>query len=141
MDQQIDNKLLYQILFIVGIFMHRIENVHCVTTAEADRTLSNNIYRIIDHFQQDDPIGLPIEAIPDPFPVEDVSHVLAACLCRMTTTNTRAHGFSKFRVGFAHFDAKSLVVTIIYNIFDYFVIVRVIRIKIDFAISLKQKSN
>lgn len=64
-------------------------------TIESD-PMTKKVYDIIEHFKDDDPVGLPALEIPDPVSIPDVQQTLN--IGKLSMTKVKAHGISKFRV-------------------------------------------
>lgn len=58
--------------------------------------MTKKVYDIIEHFKDNDPVGLPALEIPDPISIPDVHQTLN--IGKLTMTKVKAHGVSKFRV-------------------------------------------
>lgn len=75
----------------------------------AENQLSAQIYALIEHYKQTDPLGIPGSPIPDPFPVPEVQKSLG--FGTLTMRNALAYGFSKFRIKSIDLNVKSLTVS------------------------------
>lgn len=62
----------------------------------AENRLALQIFAILDHFKQPDPVGLPIASVPDPMPIPDITQNVA--IAKMDIKNAQAYGLSKFRI-------------------------------------------
>lgn len=71
-------------------------------------TLSEEIFKLLEHYKQSDPVGLPMKSVPDPFPVDDVKRSIG--MGTLTMKNTQAYGFSKFRIKSVKIDMNALMV-------------------------------
>jgi hypothetical protein len=67
---------------------------HNVKVAESH--LSAQVFAIIDHYKQDDPVGLPGATVPDPMPIPEVKQSMS--FGKMHLKNVLAYGLSKFRI-------------------------------------------
>lgn len=113
-------KILYLSLFILGISRQLVvsaeekQNDDTSSTVDelnkkvAENRLSTQIFAILDHYKQDDPVGLPGAPIPDPFPVPDVKKSIGMGTLNMK--KTLAHGMSKFRLKTIKIDMNALTV-------------------------------
>lgn len=81
---------------------------HCLDNDETQNQLSAQIFSLIEHYKQVDPVGLPGAPIPDPFPVPDVKKSIG--MGTLTMKNTLAYGFSKFRIKNIEMDLNGLMV-------------------------------
>lgn len=74
----------------------------------AENRLSAQIFALVEHYKQIDPVGLPGAPVPDPFTVPDVSKSIGMGTLKMK--NTMAYGLSKFRIKSLAFDVNQLMV-------------------------------
>lgn len=74
----------------------------------AENRLSAQIFAIIDHYKQKDPIGLPGAPIPDPMSIPDIKQSIS--LTTLSMYNVKAYGLSKFRIKHIKTDLKELQV-------------------------------
>lgn len=74
----------------------------------AENRLSAQIFAVLDHYKQKDPIGLPGAPIPDPMPIPDIKKSVS--LAKLSMTNVKAYGLSKFRLKYIHSDLNGLSV-------------------------------
>lgn len=77
----------------------------------AENRLSKQIFALIEHYKQADPVGLPGAPVPDPFAVPDVSKSIGMGTLKMK--NTLAYGLSKFRINSLSFDVNQLKVLVV----------------------------
>lgn len=75
----------------------------------AETRLSAQILGLIEHYKQEDPLGLPGAPVPDPFPVPDIKKSIGMGM--LTMKNTLAYGFSKFRIKSIELDVNALQVS------------------------------
>lgn len=61
-----------------------------------EKKVSDQILQILEHYKQDDPIGLPGAPVPDPMPIPDMKHSFS--VATMNFKNVNVHGLSKFRI-------------------------------------------
>lgn len=73
-------------------------------------SLSAEIFTLLDHYKQNDPVGLPMKSVPDPFPVDDVKKSIG--MGTLSMRNTQAYGFSKFRIKSVKVDMNAMMVKI-----------------------------
>lgn len=74
-----------------------------------ESALTAQIYSLLEHYKQPDPVGLPGAPVPDPFPVDDVKRSIG--MGTLTMKNTKAYGFSKFRIKSVKLDLNELMVS------------------------------
>lgn len=86
--------------------------------ADGEKKLSENIVQMLEHFKQEDPVGLPGADIPDPYPVPDMKQSLQ--LGTLYFKNTAVHGISKFRILYVNAEIGAMEVTILGSIFYTF---------------------
>ncbi|CAH1716546.1 unnamed protein product [Chironomus riparius] len=72
-----------------------LELPEITNTIESD-PMTKKVYDIIEHFKDDNPVGLPALEIPDPVSIPDVQQTLN--IGKLSMTKVKAHGISKFRV-------------------------------------------
>lgn len=63
---------------------------------EGEKRMSEQILKILDHFKQDDPVGIPGADIPDPYKVPDMTQVLS--VATINFKDMAVYGISKFRI-------------------------------------------
>jgi len=73
-------------------------------------SLDDRIRGIMEHFKQEDPLGVPGVIIPDPFPVPDIEKDLSAA--KIVLRDAQLWDTSKFRVDYIRTDLKDLGVWI-----------------------------
>ncbi|XP_063695478.1 uncharacterized protein LOC134826900 [Culicoides brevitarsis] len=74
----------------------------------AENRLSTQIFGIIEHYKQTDPVGLPGVPIPDPMPIPDIKSSIS--LVHLNMKNVLSYGLSKFRIKHIKTDLKLLQV-------------------------------
>lgn len=75
-----------------------------------ENRLALQLYAIIDHYKQEDPIGFPGAPIPDPMNVPDIKKSLGMATLNMM--KIQAYGLSKFRISSINADLEAMRVTI-----------------------------
>lgn len=75
--------------------------------AQIESALTKQIYDLLEHYKQADPVGLPGASVPDPFPVDDVKRSIG--MGTLAMKNTKAYGFSKFRIKSVKLDLNVLM--------------------------------
>lgn len=115
----IRNLMFYKITFLcINLQYYKVYTETLIPKLIAhefvNASLSANILKILEHYKQTDPVGLPIDAILDPCPIEDVSYLVAVQTLSMK--NTRAHGFSRFRIVSVRIDLQALLVNSEYSV-------------------------
>ena len=81
---------------------------------QAEIELSQHIRDVIEHFKQDDPLGVPKNfegQIPDPIPIPDLEKDFSGT--KMSFEGITVHGLRKFRLEHVVSDLSSL--TVFYN--------------------------
>ncbi|XP_017025913.1 uncharacterized protein [Drosophila kikkawai] len=68
--------------------------------------IAAQVEAMLEHFQQEDPTGLPGVPIPDPMEVPDVKKSLG--MGTLVMKEVKAHGLSKFRIDKLNLDLKEL---------------------------------
>lgn len=58
--------------------------------------MSDYVLKILDHYKQEDPVGIPGAPIPDPLPVPDLSHSFS--VGNMKMRNVKLYGLTNFRI-------------------------------------------
>ncbi|GAB0100284.1 uncharacterized protein DMENIID0001_162970 [Sergentomyia squamirostris] len=79
---------------------------HNVKVAES--RLSAQLFAIIEHYKQPDPIGLPGAPVPDPMKIPTIKKTIA--MSTLTMENAQAYGLSKFRIKFVRMDLNAMKV-------------------------------
>jgi Haemolymph juvenile hormone binding protein (JHBP) len=67
------------------------------------------VLTLIEHYKQEDPVGIPGLPVPDPMPVPEIKKSLS--LATLTMKNVLAYGLSKFRIKHVKTDLKDLNVS------------------------------
>jgi len=62
----------------------------------AEDQLAIQLHQIIEHFKQEDPVGLPMVPMEDPISVPDVRQSMSVAM--LTLTNAKLYGISQFRL-------------------------------------------
>uniref|UniRef100_A0A336KI47 CSON005147 protein n=1 Tax=Culicoides sonorensis TaxID=179676 RepID=A0A336KI47_CULSO len=78
------------------------------TAKMAEKRLSSQIFAMIEHYKQTDPIGLPGVPIPDPMALPDIKQSFS--LSTLNMQKVMSHGLSKFRIKHIKTDLKELQV-------------------------------
>ena len=80
---------------------------------------------MLEHFKQEDPVGLPGADIPDPYPVPDMKQSLQ--LGTLYFKNTAVHGISKFRILYVNAEIGAMEVIFHASFSKPEVLVRILR--------------
>lgn len=72
--------------------------------------MAQQITALLDHYKQNDPLGIPetVATVPDPFPVPPIKKSVGMGTLNMHQAN--AYGLSKFRIKSVEFDVNLLLV-------------------------------
>jgi hypothetical protein len=73
-----------------------------------EQKLSEQVRLILDHYKQDDPVGLPGAPISDPMPIPDMKHSFT--YATMHFKSAHVHGLSRFRIQHVRSDLAALQV-------------------------------
>ncbi|XP_055839404.1 uncharacterized protein LOC129907309 [Episyrphus balteatus] len=73
-----------------------------------ENRLAAQLFAVLEHYKQPDPVGLPNVPIPDPMKVPDMVKSLGMATLRMK--NVQAHGLSQFRIKYLNADLKEMKV-------------------------------
>lgn len=88
------------------------------TTAEIVKDkLSEQIRKILKHYQQPNPTGFPGAPIPDPLNLPDLRKSLG--IVDMVLNNITVHGLSKFEVDQINVNMKNMTVRIFFRVLKY----------------------
>ncbi|CAH1101411.1 unnamed protein product [Psylliodes chrysocephalus] len=63
---------------------------------KSEKKLSETIMTILEHYKQDDPLGIPGAPIPDPMPIPDMKKSFS--MARLNMKNVQLYGLKKFRI-------------------------------------------
>lgn len=74
----------------------------------AESQLSAQIIALLEHYKQNDPLGIPGASIPDPFPVPYTKQSFGKAT--LTMKDSLAYGLSKFRIKTMSLDVNRLMV-------------------------------
>ncbi|XP_044735151.1 uncharacterized protein LOC123297519 [Chrysoperla carnea] len=81
---------------------------------EYEIKLSDKIIEILEHYQQEDPIGIPGSTIPDPMSIPPLKHSFS--VATMNFKNVLVHGLSKFKIIHMHTDVAKMQVNVALDI-------------------------
>ncbi|XP_077289233.1 uncharacterized protein LOC143913375 [Arctopsyche grandis] len=84
------------------------ENVEIGQISEAEKKLANQILKILEHYKQEDPVGVPGAEIPDPMPIPKMKHSFPAAT--MTFNDVNVYGLSKFRIMYVKSEISAMEV-------------------------------
>jgi hypothetical protein len=70
--------------------------------------MSELILRILDHYKQEDPVGIPGAPVPDPLSIPPLAHSFS--VGKMTFKNVQLFGLSKFRIPHVKADVTAMKV-------------------------------
>lgn len=87
---------------------NRIQNDDPSVKKNAEKRLSTQIFAMIEHYKQTDPVGLPGVPIPDPMALPDIKQSFS--LTTLNMQKVMSHGLSKFRIKHIKTDLKELQV-------------------------------
>lgn len=73
-----------------------------------ENRLAAQLYAVLEHYKQEDPVGFPGAPIPDPMDVPDMKKSLG--MATLTMMKVKAHGLSKFRIANINADLKAMKV-------------------------------
>jgi len=65
-------------------------------TLLGEQKLSDQVRLILNHYKQEDPVGLPGAPVSDPMPIPDMKHSFT--YATMHFTSAHVHGLSRFRI-------------------------------------------
>lgn len=83
-----------------------LSNPHNKNVAESE--MSAQIFALLEHYKQADPVGLPNAPVPDPLPVPYTKQSMG--MATLTMKNSSAYGLSKFRIKSVAVDVNQLIV-------------------------------
>lgn len=98
--------LQWKHIFIAPLLF--VESLKPKEASQIESAVTQQIYGLLEHYKQTDPVGLPGAPVPDPFPVDDVKRSIG--MGTLTMKNTKAYGFSKFRIKSVKLDLNGLMV-------------------------------
>lgn len=73
-----------------------------------ENRLAAQLYAVLDHYKQPDPVGLPNVPIPDPMTVPDMTKNIGMATLKMK--NVQAHGLSQFRIKYLNANLREMKV-------------------------------
>ncbi|KAJ9577492.1 hypothetical protein L9F63_005935, partial [Diploptera punctata] len=79
-------------------------------TIVAQKKLSDQVRAILEHYKQEDPIGIPGAPIPDPMPIPNMRHSFSVATMYFKTVNV--YGLSKFRIEHIKSDLAAMQVSV-----------------------------
>lgn len=71
--------------------------------------MAAQLYAVLEHYKQEDPVGFPGAPIPDPMDVPDMKKSLGMATLNMM--KVKAYGLSKFRIANINADLKAMKVS------------------------------
>lgn len=77
-------------------------------TMKEELSMDEQIRKVLEHFKQEDPRGLPGVAIQDPMPIEDFEGDFT--MAHIKFQEAQLYGLSKFRIDYVRTDLKDLKV-------------------------------
>ncbi|XP_046738918.1 uncharacterized protein LOC124407122 [Diprion similis] len=77
---------------------------------EGENRIKEQLRVILEHYQQEDPVGLPGAPIPDPMAVPDMKNSFS--VYTMELKNIHVYGLSKFRIDHIHSDLAAMQVEV-----------------------------
>ena len=80
----------------------------------AENRLTTQVLAIVDHFKQEDPVGIPGAPVPDPMVVPEIKHSFS--VGNMKMRNVSIFGLSKFRIKYSKIDLNSMRATAIVHL-------------------------
>lgn len=76
----------------------------------AENRLTLQIIQLVEHYKQEDPIGMPILPVLDPMPIPEIKKSLSLATLHMK--NIQAYGMSKFRIKYINSNLNAMKVRI-----------------------------
>jgi hypothetical protein len=77
-------------------------------TVLGEQKLSDQVRLILNHYKQEDPVGLPGAPVSDPMPIPDMKHSFT--YATMHFKSAHVHGLSRFRIQHIKSDLAALKV-------------------------------
>ncbi|XP_036328078.1 uncharacterized protein LOC118740587 [Rhagoletis pomonella] len=75
-----------------------------------ENRLAAQLFAVLEHFKQEDPVGLPGAPIPDPMEVPDIRKSVG--MGTLSMSKVKAYGLSKFRIDSVNADLQQMVVDV-----------------------------
>lgn len=75
---------------------------------DEEKKLSEYVLTILEHYKQNDPVGVPGVPIPDPMDIPPLAHSFS--IGRMNFKNVKLHGLKKFRIDHVNADLAAMKV-------------------------------
>lgn len=85
-----------------------VKDAHNVRVTE--NRLAAQLFAVLDHFKQEDPVGFPGAPIPDPMEVPDMRKSVG--MGTLSMMKVKAYGLSKFRIDSIKADLKEMKVSL-----------------------------
>lgn len=83
--------------------------------------MADQILKILDHYKQEDPVGIPGAQIPDPMPIPDMKQTFTVAV--MNFKNMNVLGLSKFRIVHVKSEIASMEVSDTCNTFKELILI------------------
>lgn len=74
--------------------------------AQDEQKLSETLLAIVEHYKQQDPVGVPGVPIPDPLPVPPMNHSFS--VGKMSFRDMQLYGLKKFRIEHVTVDVATM---------------------------------
>lgn len=84
------------------------ENVDQHNVKVGENILAAQIFELLEHYKQEDPVGIPTAPIEDPMDVPDMTKSMGLATLRMKAI--KSYGLSKFRIKSVKADLKEMKV-------------------------------
>lgn len=84
---------------------------------EGEKKMSEHILEIIEHYKQEDPVGVPGVPIPEPLDIPPLKQSFS--VATMNFKNVKLYGLSKFRIDHIESDLAAMQVTIDCTVIKY----------------------
>lgn len=84
------------------------KDINILHKEQVEMKLSDQIRRILNHYKQADPVGIPGAPIPDPMGIPPMKHSFSVATMHFMNVNVR--GLSKFRIKHVRTDLSALKV-------------------------------
>lgn len=82
------------------------ENDEAHNIEAAQNRVAAQIEGLLEHYKQEDPVGVPGAPIPDPMDVPDMAKSLG--MANLNMLKVKAYGLSKFRISTVDVDFKKM---------------------------------
>lgn len=77
-------------------FLESTDEVKTIKSQQAEKKISEYVLAVLEHYKQEDPVGIPGAPIPDPLDIPPLKHAFS--FGQMDMKNVKLYGLAQFRI-------------------------------------------